>query len=139
MSDLLAKVHEQLDEVIDPCSVSAGAALSIVEMGLITGCEISPDGKVDIRLRLSSPGCLMGGLMFAPDIEHRLGKLEGVTGVSIALDDPHTWSEDEIAPAARARLEQARAHGRARLRETLASQTGSATEIAMRQKGTGNG
>lgn len=116
----MSMIREQLDQVIDPCSVSAGTPLSIVEMGMVTGCEIDAGGHVDIRLRLSSPGCLMGGLMFAPDIEHRLGQLDGVTGVSIGLDDPHTWSEDEITPEGRARLAAARADGRTRLRLAMA-------------------
>lgn len=137
MSSLLEAVQSQLNEVIDPCSVSAGAALSIVEMGLVTVCEVDSEGDVDIHLRLSSPGCLMGGLMFAPDIEHRLANLEGVNDVSITLDDPHTWNEEAIDPAARQRLEKARAEGRARLREALASRA-NATSSRTLEKAVGH-
>lgn len=117
----MEEIRGQLNEVIDPCSVSAGAPLSILEMGMVTGCEIDNAGHVAIRLRLSSPGCLMGGLMFAPDIEHRLGQVDGVASVSIELDDPHSWSENAISAEGRRRLAAARADGRTRLQLALAS------------------
>lgn len=110
----------QLEQVIDPCSVSAGAPLSIVQMGMLSGCTIDDQGRVEVRLRLSSPGCLMGGLMFAPDIEHRLSQLDGISAVEVELDDPHTWSEDAISPEGRARLAAVRADGRTRLQLALA-------------------
>ncbi|MCB1486531.1 MAG: DUF59 domain-containing protein [Bauldia sp.] len=108
MTTTVEAVIAALDEVIDPCSVGAGAPLTVNEMGLIKDVRISPEGKVAILLRLSSPGCLMGGYYFEPRIKECVGRVQGVTEVTLELGDPLSWTEDEITEEGRRKLALAR-------------------------------
>ena len=93
MSITVDQVMAALELIEDPCSISAGVPLSIRDMGLVEDVNLSPKGDVSIVLRLSSPGCLMGGFYFEPQIAKRVGEIPGVASVSISFGDPLTWSE----------------------------------------------
>jgi metal-sulfur cluster biosynthetic enzyme len=101
-----ATIEAILDEIMDPCSISAKAPMSIVEMGLVRAIEID-GGAVHVRLRFTSPGCLMGLTVFWPEITRRVSELPGVESVAIEIEDS-LWSEDDIRPEARERLEAVR-------------------------------
>jgi metal-sulfur cluster biosynthetic enzyme len=108
MNVTVEQVFAALELIEDPCSVSAGVPLSIREMGLVQDVQVSPNGDISIVLRLSSPGCLMGGFYFEPQITKRVNDIPGVSSISISFGDPLTWSEADISAEGRLRLDAAR-------------------------------
>jgi metal-sulfur cluster biosynthetic enzyme len=106
-------VLKVLEAIKDPCSISAGCELSIVEMGLITGVKVAQDA-VSVELRVTSPGCVFG-VVFAKEIQERLHTLDGVEVVEVDLTDGwQDWTTSDIKLESRARLADAR---KARLAE----------------------
>jgi metal-sulfur cluster biosynthetic enzyme len=99
-------VRDALDSIKDPCSISVGAPLGLIEMGLVTGVRVGDDGHVAVDIRLTSPGCMMGILYFDSEIKRRLGAMAGVTSVEVGRTHDLSWSEDDIS-----------AHGQELLRE----------------------
>jgi metal-sulfur cluster biosynthetic enzyme len=95
-------VLECLGEILDPCSVGNRTPMSITEMGLVRDIEITDDGAVSIAMRLTAPSCLMVG-HFKDEAAARIGKLDGVTDVSMTYDSGLDWSPDMIEPAAQER------------------------------------
>jgi metal-sulfur cluster biosynthetic enzyme len=108
-----ADVRSILDTIKDPCSISVGVPLGLVEMGLVTGVVIADTGAVTVELRLTQPGCTFGSLYFDVEIERRLVGLPGVTSVSVERSYDLSWSEASISPSGRRRLSEMR-RGRAR-------------------------
>jgi len=105
-------IEAALATVYDPCSVQANAPLSVADMGLIVGLEVSAAGEVRIRLRPTSPWCTMIGSILQ-GIEGQLGKVEGVTGVTVEIDSASVWSEADLSPEGRRILDGARTRSRA--------------------------
>jgi metal-sulfur cluster biosynthetic enzyme len=110
---LNAQISEILNTVMDPCATSAGVPLSIVEMGFVRNIEISKDGDVAVELRLTTPGCIEGVLKFSNEIEKGVGALPGVRHVDVSYSDVADWSEHDISPAGRSKLETLREKRRA--------------------------
>jgi metal-sulfur cluster biosynthetic enzyme len=110
---LRSAVEAALDEVVDPCSVSVGVPLGLVQMGLVRELSIEASGQVKVVLRLTSPGCMIGIVQFPDRIRQRLATVEGVNEVEVRFDHNFDWSEDAIAANGRRRLEAIR---KARLR-----------------------
>lgn len=92
-----AAVEACLDQIVDPCSTASVTPMSIVEMGLLRGLDISPSGKVDVHLRISDPGCMMVSYMTGEAIR-LVSALDGVTEVSVDCDDGMDWDPDMIDP-----------------------------------------
>ncbi len=106
------QVEAVLAGVYDPCSVQANAPLSVVNMGLVTGIELSAQGDVVIRLRPTSPWCTMiGSIMQA--VEEQVGKIDGAGTVRVEIDRSSLWSEAELSEEGRQILDGARARARA--------------------------
>ena len=76
--------------------------VGLAELGLVDTIDISPQGDVAIRLRLTSPFCHMIGF-FKTEVQRRVLALPGIIGVSLSADNGLDWSADRIAPAAQAR------------------------------------
>ena len=92
MSALRDRVMEGLEDVIDPCSVTAGAPLSIVDMGLLNELCVDDDGAVRVSMRATSAMCTMiAGIMKVA--EERLARVEGVTRVEVQLCSGGIWTE----------------------------------------------
>jgi metal-sulfur cluster biosynthetic enzyme len=106
------RVEAALATVYDPCSVQASAPLSVINMGLITSIDMSPSGAVRIKMRPTSAWCTMIGSMMQ-GIERQLRALEGVTDVSIDIDQSAPWSEADLTPEGREILGGVRARSRA--------------------------
>lgn len=93
-----------LDTVMDPCSIAVGVPMSLLAMGLVRHLAVDENGVVDIHLRMTSPGCHMGPLVFEPAILEKVGELPGVSEVRIDFLEAIGWTENDIAPEYRARL-----------------------------------
>ena len=111
MSTLQDRVVRKLAEVIDPCSVTAGAPLSVVDMGLISDLSVGPDGVVRLSMRATSAMCTMiAGMMKVA--EDRLGDVEGVTRVEVKLCSGAIWTESDMTERGRQVLLERRSRSR---------------------------
>lgn len=95
-------IRNALDEIHDPCSVSMSMPMGLGEMGLVKDLHISPEGHVDITLRLTSPFCEMVPFMRGEAIR-RVEALDGVTAVEVRHDSGLDWDHDLMSPAAQER------------------------------------
>lgn len=101
-----AVIRAALNEVVDPCSVVAGAPAGIDEMGLVRKLSVShaPGGAaIEVWIGVTEPGCLMGA-SFAVRARERLEALEGVASVDVQLDHQADWEPADIDPAYAKRL-----------------------------------
>jgi metal-sulfur cluster biosynthetic enzyme len=105
---LYRQISDVLDTVMDPCATSAGVPLSIADMGFVRHVEVSKEGDVAVELRLTTPGCIEGALKFSTEIETGVGALSGIRHVDVSYSDVADWSEQDISPTGRRRLEELR-------------------------------
>jgi metal-sulfur cluster biosynthetic enzyme len=111
MSTLHDRVMEGLEEVIDPCSITAGAPLSVVDMGLINELSVDEEGMVRLSMRATSAMCTMiAGIMKVA--EERLARVEGVTQVEINLCSGAIWTEADMTERGRQTLAARRERSR---------------------------
>ena len=92
-----AAVRLALRKVKDP-----EAGLNIVDLGLVYDVEID-DGKVDIKMTLTSPGCPAGGQIMS-EADEVVRSLEGVRDVRLELVWEPYWTPERIDPKVRAYL-----------------------------------
>jgi len=114
MSGLKAQVLEALEQVVDPCSITAGAPISVVDMGMINDVAVDAQGGVDISMRATSAMCTMiAGIMAG--VETQVGRVEGVSEVRVKLTSGSLWTEAEMTDRGRRILEARRARSRREL------------------------
>jgi len=104
-------IRAELNEIIDPCSVVAGAPAGLIEMGLVRGLSVheTPAGmEIELRIGVTEPGCMMGA-SFAIKARERLEALAGVAAVDVQLDHTADWEPADIDPAYAERLAAVRA------------------------------
>jgi metal-sulfur cluster biosynthetic enzyme len=112
MSAIEERVMSALEEVIDPCSVTAGAPLSVVDMGLVSHLVVGEDGSVTLDMRATSAMCTMiAGIM--KDAEERLARVEGVTTARVTLHGGAVWTEADMTEKGRRALAARRERSRA--------------------------
>lgn len=87
-------VLEALGQVLDPCSVSLGSPLDIVEMGLVESVDVH-GGRVRVGLLLTDFSCAHYGGM-RRHIEDVVGEIPGVTAVDVELATHDLWTPDRI-------------------------------------------
>jgi metal-sulfur cluster biosynthetic enzyme len=88
-------VMERLKDVFDP-----EIHMSIVELGLVYGVDISDEGVVDVTYTLTSPGCPLGPVIDGQILDV-LVDLPGVKEVHGKLTfsppwDPKTMASDDV-------------------------------------------
>jgi len=97
--DLLKqKVIDTLCTIFDP-----EIPVNIYELGLIYNLDVQPDGKVDIRMTLTSPMCPVAGSL-PPEVETKVNEVPGVTNVSVEMVWDPPWSMDKMSEAAKLQL-----------------------------------
>src|SRR3954451_6430178 len=74
------QITEALKAVIDP-----ELRRSIVELGMVRSVEIEDDGRVDVVVSLTTPGCPIRS-HFQNAVAERVGELEGVMQVGVGFD-----------------------------------------------------
>ena len=84
--DALAEVYDpELDE-------------PITRLGFVSSCEVSPDGDVDVALRLPTPQCAPNfAFLMVADARTAVRRLPWVGRVTITLDDHYTADEINAA------------------------------------------
>lgn len=90
-------IRRAIETVFDPCSVNAGVPINVIDMGLVLGWTVDADGDVEIRMRLTSPGCTL-----APSFMHRIelavNAVEHVRNAQVKVTGLGLWSEADVAP-----------------------------------------
>lgn len=98
-------VRDAIATVIDPCSIAANVPLSVFELGLVRDWDVADDGHVSVTVSPTAPSCILIGSIVR-GIEERVGAVDGVTGVSVAIDGTTVWSPELMSAQARGRLQQ---------------------------------
>jgi len=99
---------------------------SIVELGMVRSIAIEDDGRVDVVVSLTTPGCPIRS-HFQNAVAERVGELEGVNGVGVGFD---VLSNDE-----KGKLQQTL--GRQRLPEGALAQVKNVVCVASGKGGVG--
>ena len=90
-----ARVLEALGEVHDP-----ELDEPITSLRFVTSCEVTPDGDVEILLRLPTPQCAPNfAYLMAADARDAARRVSGVRRVAVRLEDHYTGDEINAAIA----------------------------------------
>ena len=91
----IEEVNDALREVIDP-----ELGLDFVELGLIYGIEVSPEGSVKVTFTLTTPGCPIGPQV-TEQIAEFVGEIDGVTDVESEMTFTPAWSPERMSEDAK--------------------------------------
>jgi len=90
---LSASVLAALGEVHDP-----ELDEPITSLGFVASCEVTPEGDVDVALRLPTPQCAPNfAFLMAADAREAVRRLSEVRAVTIRLEDHYTGQEINAA------------------------------------------
>src|SRR5215210_6587910 len=109
-AELRERIGALLNDVVDPCSVAAGAPAGLVEMGLIRtlGVAEGDDGlEVTVVVRVTHPSCFMAPFFLA-QVQNLVHELPGVTAIHASLDTGFDWTPADMSDAYRERLAEHR-------------------------------
>ncbi|WP_075737920.1 metal-sulfur cluster assembly factor [Streptomyces acidiscabies] len=123
------QIRAALNEIVDPCSITAGAPAGLDDMGLVGDIRVQDDGvggqRIAVTVGVTEPSCVLIG-SFAAEARIRLTALTGVSAVDVRLADDFDWTPDRLAPRYRQRLDEHRAHRRRTLPLLALTRTGPA-------------
>lgn len=77
--------------------------MNVVDLGLIYDVQHQPDGRVHVRMTLTSPHCPYGPALVG-EIKAMLMLVKGVAGVQVDIVWDPPWSADKMTEAARLAL-----------------------------------
>jgi metal-sulfur cluster biosynthetic enzyme len=90
---LRSRVLEALATVYDP-----ELDEPVTTLGFVGSCVVSGDGDVAVRLRLPTPQCAPNfAFLMAADAAHAVQSVDGVSAVSVVLEDHYTGEEINAA------------------------------------------
>jgi len=96
--DLERSVVAALKTVYDP-----EIPVDIWELGLIYSLEISLEGRADVKMTLTAPGCPVAGSL-PPEVEARILEVPGVTSAHVELVWEPMWNKDMMSEEAKLKL-----------------------------------
>lgn len=99
IEELKKLVIETVKTVYDP-----EIPVDIYELGLIYDIDITEDGKVAVRMTLTSPGCPVAASL-PLEVEHKIRTIGDVTDVSVEIVWDPPWTPDRMSEAARLELD----------------------------------
>jgi metal-sulfur cluster biosynthetic enzyme len=70
--------------------------IGIVDLGLVYDVDVQPDGKVLIKMTLTTPACPYGEMLIAM-VHREAESLEGVTAVEVHLVWDPVWDPKTMA------------------------------------------
>jgi metal-sulfur cluster biosynthetic enzyme len=100
-------VAEALGRVHDPCSLASGVPLSVQDMGLVRGWELSDDGILQVTICVTWHGCTMVGNIIR-GIEESAGAIDGVRSVQVSVLEDDVWAPELISERGQAALARQR-------------------------------
>ena len=77
--------------------------VNIVELGLIYSVEVSLQGKVEIEMTLTAPGCPVAGQL-VEEVARKAGEVPGVSVSHVKLVWEPPWTPERMSEAARLEL-----------------------------------
>ena len=92
------QVREALKQVIDP-----EIGINIVDLGLVYETTVSPEGKAEIVMTLTSPGCPLGPVIHE-QVNQALSGVYGVTDTAITIVWDPPWRPEMMSEDARLEL-----------------------------------
>lgn len=96
--NLRDQVEDTLRTVFDP-----EIPVNIVELGLVYEINIKDDGKVDIVMTLTAPGCpVAGDIIF--EVNSKVEAIPGVTDVHVQLTFDPPWDKEMMSEEAKLEL-----------------------------------
>jgi FeS assembly SUF system protein len=77
--------------------------LNIWDLGLVYEVNVLDDGNVGIKMTLTAPGCMMGG-MIAEEVKSKIKAMNGVKDAKVELVWDPPWSPDKMSEEAKAQM-----------------------------------
>ena len=77
--------------------------VNIYDLGLIYGIDIAPEGKVEIRMTLTAPGCPVSGQL-VDEVAQKTGAVEGVSTSHVVLVWDPPWTKERMTEEAQLEL-----------------------------------
>lgn|SRR5688572_22279357 len=77
--------------------------VNIYDLGLIYDLDVDAQGKVDVRMTLTAPGCPVAQT-FPGTVEQQLYSVPGVTEARVELVWDPPWDRDRMSEAAKLQL-----------------------------------
>ena len=100
LSELKSRIIDALKHVYDP-----EIPINVWDLGLIYRLEVSDDGKVFVRLTLTSPTCPVAGQIIS-NIVQTIQSIPGVKDVDAELVFDPPWNLTMVTPEGRELLKQ---------------------------------
>lgn len=91
-------IVEALKTIYDP-----EIPVSIYELGLIYGVQVSEDGRAEVRMTLTAPACPVAGAL-VEEVAEKTGRVEGVSTSHVELVWDPPWTPDNMTDAAKLEL-----------------------------------
>jgi FeS assembly SUF system protein len=91
-------IVEALKTVFDP-----EIPVNIYEMGLIYDLNVEPDGRVQIKMTLTSPGCPVAGTL-PGEVKDKVESVPGVAAAEVEVVWDPVWNPSMMSEAARLQL-----------------------------------
>ena len=77
--------------------------INIWDLGLVYDINVLDDGNVGIKMTLTAPGCMMGG-MIAEEVKSKIKAMNGVKDAKVELVWDPPWSPDKMSEEAKAQM-----------------------------------
>jgi FeS assembly SUF system protein len=97
-ADLRETIIETLQGIYDP-----EIPVNIYDLGLVYGLDVSPEGKVGIKMTLTSPACPVAESL-PPEVQTKVKAVPGVLDVKVDLVWEPPWGKHLLSEAARLQL-----------------------------------
>ena len=91
-------VRDSLKNCMDP-----EVPLSIVDMGLIYGIDVSENNDVNIKMTMTTKGCPLHETM-VDDVKRYAKKVSGVNNVDVEIVWDPPWTMDKMSDSAKAKM-----------------------------------
>jgi metal-sulfur cluster biosynthetic enzyme len=93
-----ARIYEALKAVYDP-----ELGVNVVDLGLVYGVRVRPDGTITVTMTLTTPGCPMHKSL-GEGVAQALGRVPGVTGGELELVWDPPWDPSMMTATAKEQL-----------------------------------
>lgn len=99
------EIKELEEKIINVCKnvFDPEIPVNIYELGLIYETKVSPDGKVDVLMTLTTPNCPVAESLPA-QVKEEIGYLTGVTEVDLELTFEPPWDMEMMSEEAKLEL-----------------------------------
>ncbi|MDE1770579.1 MAG: PqqD family peptide modification chaperone [Thaumarchaeota archaeon] len=85
------QILDSLKQCMDP-----EIPISVVDMGLIYGVNITPDNKVDIKMTMTTRGCPLHETLVS-DVKRYVTKVPGVAAVNVEIVWEPIWTPEKMS------------------------------------------